>query len=66
MKKFNVIFGWLAILIGIAGLGLQVTELGYAAIVLGVIALFIKDIRGMGITTIGFGIVTYLMTTLYT
>lgn len=66
MKKFNVIFGWLAILIGIAGLGLQVTELGYAAIVLGVIALFIKDIRGMGITTIGFGIVTYLMTTLFT
>lgn len=65
MKKFNVIFGWLAILIGIAGLGLQVTELGYAAIVLGVIALFIKDIRGMGITTIGFGIVTYLMTTLF-
>ena len=66
MKKFNVIFGWLAILIGVAGLGLQVTELGYAAIVLGVIALFIKDIRGMGITTIGFGIVTYLMTTLFT
>lgn len=66
MKKFNVIFGWLAILIGIAGLGLQVTELGYAAIVLGVIALFIKDIRGMGITTIGFGIITYLMTTLFT
>ncbi len=66
MEKFNVIFGWLAILIGIAGLGLQVTELGYAAIVLGVIALFIKDIRGMGITTIGFGIVTYLMTTLFT
>lgn len=66
MKKISVIFGWLAILIGIAGLGLQVTELGYAAIVLGVIALFIKDIRGMGITTIGFGIITYLMTTLFT
>lgn len=65
MKKFSVIFGWIAILVGIAGLGLQITELGYAAIVLGIIALFIKDIRGMGATTIGFGVFTYLMTTLF-
>lgn len=65
MKSFSTILGWVAILVGIAGLGFQITEVGYAAIALGIIALFIKDIRGMGITTIGFGVMTFLMTTLF-
>lgn len=66
MKNFSTIFGWIAIIVGLVGLGFQVTEVGYAAIVLGIIALFMKDIRGMGWTTIGFGVMTFLMTTLFT
>lgn len=65
MKQFSTILGWIAILVGIAGLGLQITEVGYAAIALGIIALFFKDIRSMGVTSIGFGVMTFLMTTLF-
>lgn len=65
MKNFTTILGWIAILVGVIGLGFQVTGVGYAAIVLGIIALFFRDIRGMGVTSICFGALTFLMTTLF-
>lgn len=65
MKYIWMILGWLALIAGLLGLGLQNTQSGYLALILGILCLLVKDIRGMGLTAICFGVVTFLMTTLF-
>lgn len=65
MKIVSQILGWAALLVGIIALIMQSVPLAYGTIVIGIISLFIKDIRGMGVTGISFGIVALLMANIF-
>lgn len=66
MKVILGIMGWTALLLGVIGLMFQYMPLGYAAMLIGLLCLFFKDTRGMGITSIGFGILLFLMLNIWT
>lgn len=65
MNYINQIIGWGALLVALAGIGLQHEWLCAISVLLGVVAVFFEDIRGMGVTSISIGMMGWLMTTLY-
>lgn len=65
MNYVDQTIGWGALLIALAGVGFQHEWLCALAVVFGIVAMFFKDIRGMGITSISIGVIGWLMTTLY-
>jgi len=65
MNLFSQILGWGAIILGLIAFVFQANIVAGAAIAVGIVCLFIKDIRGMGMTGIGFGITAFLMANIF-
>lgn len=65
MNIFSQILGWGAIILGLIAFVFQANIVAWAAIAVGIVCLFIKDIRGMGMTGIGFGITALLMANIF-
>ena len=65
MNYVDQMIGWGALLIALAGVGFQHEWLCVLAVVFGIVAMFFKDIRGMGTTSIRIRVIGWLMSTWY-